>query len=433
MAVGVPGDDSNATLVGGSETDNSANSAGAVRVYYLNPATSAWEYQAFIKKESSLSGNKAFGTTLAFNEDGSRLFVGNTETSAGAQKVQVFQRTGVSTWAFLANIAPTSPTSDANDNFGQHSIAAYGDVVAVSCTGEDGTGTGVNPVANNIGTNVGCAYVFRWNGSAYVQEAYIKPQTAAVNLQFGGKLSLYNNTLIVGNVSAAATLAEEYIEVFDYNGSNWVYTTRLESSNREAGDNFGTSQACHNNISIYGDFIVVGALGEDGTGTGINPVSNNSGTANGAAYLFKRTAGVWAQTAYFKGANTGSVDNFGVSAQIYNGKIIIGASQEDGSGTGLNPANNDSSSNAGAYYLFTYDETTGIPTQTYYIKNVFTPVAGTSLITGGQTGAKPVALGDSIVAIGFRIEDSDTTVTGIQYSTPNVIGTDTGAVFVYNI
>jgi hypothetical protein len=432
MAVGVPGDDSNATLIGGSETDNSAASAGAVRVYYLNPATSAWEYQAFIKKDSSLSGDKSFGLTLAFNEDASRLFIGNSETGAGAQKVQVFQRTGVSTWAYLTNIAPTSPTSDASDNFGVTSIAAYGDVVVVGAEGEDGTGTGVNPAANNSSSSVGCAYVFRWNGSAYVQEAYIKPQTATNTLLFGGKLSLYGTTLIIGSRATFGTLAVEGVEVFDYNGSNWVYTTTLQASNREANDGFG----CHthyNNISIYGDFVVVGAPSEDGSGTGINPASNNSSSSSGAAYLFKRTAGVWAQTAYIKASNTGGSDTFGTVAQIYNGKILIGATDEDGSGTGLNPADNNSASGTGAYYLFTYDETTGIPTQTNYIKNVFTPVASTTIIHATAQGVKPAALGDSIVAIGFRNEDSNNTITGIQYPTPNVLGTDTGAVFVFNI
>jgi hypothetical protein len=433
MAVGAPGEDSNATLIGGDETNNSASSAGCVRIYYLNPATSAWEYQAYLKKDSSLSGNNAFGQTIAFNEDGSRLFVGNTTSNAGAQKVQVFQRTGVSTWAFLVNIEPTSPTSDASDNFGNNCIVAYGDVVAVGAVLEDGSGTGVNPAANNSTGSVGCVYVFRWNGSAYVQEAYIKPQTATPGLQFGGKLALHGTTLVVG-LNSGLPGSGGFVEVFDFDGANWAYTTTLTSSNIESGDNFGSGTG-PNSVSIYGDFICVGAYAEDGSGTGINPANNNSGNAAGAAYLFKRTSGVWAQTAYFKGANTGAGDNFGVALQIYDGKIIVGASNEDGSGTGLNPASNDSTSNSGAYYLFTYDEITGIPTQIYYIKNVFTPVASNTLVSGFEisNGTSSVALGDNIVAIGFQREDSDSTITGIQYPTPNVLGSNTGAVFVYNI
>jgi hypothetical protein len=425
MAVGASGEDSNATLIGGDETNNSGSNDGCVRIYYLNPATSAWEYQTYIKRHTSLSSGRQFGARLAFNEDATVLAVGNSEIAAGAQKVLVYTRTGVGTWAYRGNCVPSSPTSDLSDGFGLGAIDCYGDVVVVSANSEDGSGTGVNPTPDNSSSSTGCAYVFRWNGSAYVQEAYIKAQTNDSGLEFGRTLALYQNTLVVG-VNAGTTLAREKVEVFDYNGSNWQYTTTLTASNAEVDDIFGAA------VDIYEDFIIVGARVEDGSGTGINPASNNSATGAGAAYLFKRTAGVWAQTAYIKASNTASNDNFGGPVRIYNGKILIGANGEDSNATGLNGnESNNSASASGAAYLFTYNPTTGIPTQTHYIKIPVGTPSSTNVLFA-STENRSATLGDNIVVFGNGLEDSLASTTGIQY-TPTTGGSDTGAVYVYNI
>ena len=66
-------------------------------------------------------------------------------------------------------------------------------------------------------------------------------------------------------------------------------------------------------VAIDGDRLVVGARHEDGCGTGVNPASNPDGCdSSGAAYIFERTNGVWAQTAMLKASNPGAGDQFGI-------------------------------------------------------------------------------------------------------------------------
>jgi hypothetical protein len=62
---------------------------------------------------------------------------------------------------------------------------------------------------------------------------------------------------------------------------------------------FGTS------VSISGNTIVVGAIGEDSGST----EEDDSVTNSGAAYVFERSGGEWIQVAYLKGEKI-SLDNF---------------------------------------------------------------------------------------------------------------------------
>jgi hypothetical protein len=79
----------------------------------------------------------------------------------------------------------------------------------------------------------------------------------------------------------------------------------LKASNTDATDFFGP-------VAISGDTIVVGALGESSTATGVNGNQNiNAATNSGAAYIFVRNGSSWTQQAYLKASNTEALDKFG--------------------------------------------------------------------------------------------------------------------------
>jgi hypothetical protein len=66
-----------------------------------------------------------------------------------------------------------------------------------------------------------------------------------------------------------------------------------------------------------------------------------------------RNGTTWTQQAYLKASNTGSYDYFGYSVSISGDTIVIGASEEDSSATGVNgDQNNDDSPSSGAAYVF---------------------------------------------------------------------------------
>jgi hypothetical protein len=412
MVVGAQGEKSNATGVNGDQTNNSGTNVGAAYVYYCNPNTGAWEFQAYLKPNIYIN-NGYFGKSVAI--DGDTIAVG-TIGSGTDQYVYIYVRTGVSTWAFQQRI--TSSNIGSGDSFGE-SLSIQGDVLAVGARGEDSNTTGINPASNESGSGTGAAYVFRRSAGVWAQEAFIKPNTLVSNSQgFGVTVSLHNNTLVIGAISG--TLSHQRAEVYVYSGS-WSFQQSLVGSNTEANDFFGIS------VSVYGDTICVGAQAEASSTTGINSTPDNSAVNAGAFYIFKRSAGVWSQTHYVKSSNCEASDQFGARVFIRGDRIIASASGEDGSGTGINPAKNNSADGTGAYYLFSYDGTT--LTETHYLKN---PV-GTAIGTAMSGPVYCAALDTKIVAITHASEDSSDTVTGIQYGTPNTSGSNTGAVYVYNI
>ncbi|HWB02490.1 MAG TPA: hypothetical protein VG796_05650 [Verrucomicrobiales bacterium] len=243
------------------------------------------------------------------------------------------------------------------DRFGT-AVAISGDTVVVGAHLEDGSGAGVNPPDTNTAGETGAAYVF--------------VRTDGV----------------------------------------WTFQAYLKASNPTLGDYFGRS------VAISGDTIVVGATYEDSSSTGVNSFSNNDAEQAGAAYVFVRNNGTWSQQAYLKASNTQLNDQFGHSVAVSGDTVAVGAPQEDGAATGVNPPSTEGANASGAVYIFVRSGTTW--TQQAYVKasntgadDLFgfsvalsgnTLVAGAYLEDGGGIGVNPVqneGMGDSGAAYVF--------------------------------
>ena len=175
----------------------------------------------------------------------------------------------------------------------------------------------------------------------------------------------------------------------------------LKSSNSDQGDRFGSS------VAVSGDTIVVGALFEDSSATGVNGnEADNSMDAAGAAYVFVRNAGVWTQQAYLKASSTttalGGGDHFGEFVAISADTVVVGAQLED-SLTGV-PSDN-SGINPGAVYVFTRSGTTW--SQQAYLK-------ASNLSNQDRFGCSVAISGDT-VAIGAEDQDTTASASGAVY------------------
>lgn len=157
-------------------------------------------------------------------------------------------------------------------------------------------------------------------------------------------------------------------------GNNYTY---IKPSNTSADDWFGgyyinwdyTGNAMQ--MSADGLTLVVGGVGEDGSGSGINPPDNNLLTQAGAAYVFTRASvgSAWTQQAYLKASNPGYDDVFGTAVTISDdgNTIVVGAPREDSNATGVNGnQSNESTADSGAAYVFTRSGSTW--TQQAYLK-----------------------------------------------------------------
>jgi hypothetical protein len=248
-------------------------------------------------------------------------------------------------------------TNGPEDLFG-FSVAVAGDTVVVGAHGEDSSTTGVNSTPNENATASGAAYVFTRSGTTWTQQAYLK------------------------------------------------------ASNTGAGDSFGFS------VAVAGDTVVVGALGEDSSTTGVNSTPNENATGSGAAYVFTRSGTTWTQQAYLKASNTGASDAFGRSVAVSGNTVVVGAHGEDSSTTGVNSTPNENATASGAAYVFTRSGTTW--TQQAYLK--------ASNTGASDSFGRSVAVSGDTVVVGAHGEDSST--TGVN-STPNESGGGSGAAYVF--
>ena len=73
MVVGAVYEDSNATGINGTQTNNSTSNAGAV--YVLTRTAGTWSQQAYVKASNTGSGDE-FGISVALSGDAQTLAVG---------------------------------------------------------------------------------------------------------------------------------------------------------------------------------------------------------------------------------------------------------------------------------------------------------------------------------------------------------------------
>ena len=229
-------------------------------------------------------------------------------------------------------------------------------------------------------------------------------------------LALGPNTIAVVGFDGAATAT--YTIVAD-RAAGVVQREYLKASNTGPQDNFGFS------VAMSGDTLVVGAIGESSSATGVDgPQANDDLVASGAAYVFVRTGAEWTQQAYLKASNAGEADAFGFAVAISGNTIAVGAPFEDSSTTGINNLSDELASNAGAVYVFTRIGAEWA--QEAYVKP-------STMDSGDGFGhsvalSGPGGLGDTLV-VGAPGEDSNAIlVDGIEADNSLL---DSGAAFVF--
>ncbi len=332
----------------------------------------------------------------------------------------------------------------ASDGFGcSLSLSADGSTLAVGARGEGSSATGVGgDPTSNAASGSGAVYVFRRTAGAWAQEAYIKASNTGAGDQFGHSVTLSADgallaisapgedssaTGIDGDQTSNATTGSGAVYLFRRAVAGaWTQEAYIKASNTGAGDQFGASLA----LSSDGSTLAVGANSEDASATGIDgDASADTATDSGAVYVFRRTAGAWAQEAYVKASNTGANDFFGRSVALSadGTTLAIGADLEDSIATGVGgDQTNNASQDSGAVYVFRRS-VTGAWTQEVYIK------ASNTGLVDSFGGAIALSADGATLAVGAYREDSTATgINGDQTSDPSLPSEgNSGAVYVF--
>ena len=440
LAVGARRERSAATGIGGDQEDNTLIDAGAVYVFTRDGA-GVWSQQAYIKA-SNTDADDEFGASVALSGD--TLAVGasrdasaatgingdqGSDSAPGSGAVYVYARDSTGIWSQQAYIKASN--TGAYDRFGQ-SIALTGDALAVGATGEESSATGVNGDQGDHGVFLaGAAYVFRRNSEGFwSQEAYIKASETDAGDAFGMSIALAGDTLAVGsgddsaatgingNPDDASAGGAGAVHVFIRDESGiWSLQAYVKASNTDADDRFGGS------ITLSGDTLVVGAVGEDSAATGVNSdQGDNNASFSGAVYVFVRdSAAVWSQQGYIKASNTEGADQFGTSVSLSGDTLVVSASEEDSGATGIDGDQADNNANSsGAVYVFMRD-VAGVWSQQAYIK-------------ASNTGrfddfGSAVVLSFDTLAVGTPLEDSS--ASGIDGDQSDNSAAEAGTVYVF--
>ena len=390
-----------------------------------------------------------FGASVRISGDGNTLVVaatGELSLSTGVNGVQnnngthfvgavyIFRRNG-SNWSQQAYIKALY--ADNSDNFGASiDLSDDGNILAVGAFGESGGSTGINGAQDlNNATNSGAAYVFRFSGGVWSQQAYIKAPISQGGVYFGIFVSLSGdgNTLAVGEYlndsgqtgvndvrSVVSEVNSGAAYVFRFSEGVWSQQAFIKASNTGRSDNFGEVVS----LSSDGNTLAVAAPAEAGASTGIDGVqSSNAAPGAGAVYLFRFSGNAWAQQAYIKASNTQAGDRFGQALSLSsNGNtLVVSALNEDGPSTGVNGLQSGGVVQAGAAYLYRFSG--GVWSQQAYIKASNTGVndrfgRDVSLSADGNT-----------LAVGANLEDSS--ASGVGGAENNDSSMHSGAVYVF--
>jgi hypothetical protein len=382
LAVGARGEDSSARTIGGDQTNNAAMNAGAVYVFRRS-GTGTWSQEAYVKASNADAGDR-FGEMVAISADGTTLAVGASEedsaamgvggsqtsnSSSNSGAVYVFRRSGAGAWAQEAYVKASNTGSP--DYFGVSlTLSGDGATLAVGAFGEDSAATGVGgDQTSNAVDAAGAVYVFRRSvTSVWSQEAYIKASNTGAADQFGLRVALAGDGLtlavnayvedsaargINGDQMSNAAPDSGAVYVFRRVSGVWSQDAYVKASNTDAYDYFGASL----DLSSDGAVLAVSATLEDSLATGLggDPFAD-FGTMSqvGAAYLFRRVAGAWSQTAYVKASNAERLDYFSYVALSGDGATLaVGAWGEDSNATGVGgDQTNNTVLTSGAVYVY---------------------------------------------------------------------------------
>lgn len=161
----------------------------------------------------------------------------------------------------------------------------------------------------------GAVNVYGWNGSDWVFDTRLVPPASDVDRHFGYSVVAGEDVIAVG-ASEDREAAYEAGAVFVYRrgAAGWAFEAKLTAEDAMPGDEFGQSMA------IDGNRLLIGAPG--------HPAS----TLGGAAYIFEFDGQTWAQTAKLLPADQPNGEAFGWSVALRDSRALIGAPFSSGTG-----------------------------------------------------------------------------------------------------
>lgn len=260
---------------------------------------SIWACDSFLLLAPDQDPEDNFGWSVALAGDVS--VVGAFEFG-GFGSAYVFREQG-SAWSYEATLSASD--GELQDFFG-FSVAAADDVVVVGAYRHDDVGC----IVGQDDCDSGAAYVYRYDGTSWSEEAKLTASDGQLGDWFGRAVAIDGDAILVGAARHGGAAGAAYVYRFD--GVSWVEEAKLTANDAEPNDQLGFS------VDLAGDLAALGSPGEDAAcGGGANCDS-------GAVYVFHRTGLLWSQEAKLVAGDAIAGDGLGLSVAVGADLLVAG-------------------------------------------------------------------------------------------------------------
>jgi hypothetical protein len=165
----------------------------------------------------------------------------------------------------------------------------------------------------NDSQSKGFVRVFDLAGGVWMPTALIQATGGSDYDAFGRAISLSGNTLAVSAPNDdELALDAGAVYVFDKIGFSWLQSAKLTAPDQEPGDGFGQK------VALDGSTLLVSAAGDD-----------DKGTQAGAVHVFERVAGTWTHTAKWTASDGAEGDSFGNAICLDGDRALVAAFLDD--------------------------------------------------------------------------------------------------------
>jgi hypothetical protein len=282
--------------VGAWRDDDNGYDSGAAYVFRFDEGTDTW-----IEAQKLLASDGAaydyFGAEIALDHDLAVVSAPYDDAEdcgnppfCDQGSVYVFRfEGGKAKWVQIQKLLPTD--SEPEELFGL-GLALSGSVLVVGAS-----------LDSENGSEAGAAYVFRFDGTLFVQEQKLLPLDGAAGDRFGFGVATDGNRAVIGarrHDHSGTDAGSAY--VFEYNGHQWIQQQELHASDAAPADRFGRS------IAVDRSVIVIGARDDDVVG--IN---------SGSAYVFRHNGAQWQEEQKLVPSDGAAHDWFGECVAVSGG------------------------------------------------------------------------------------------------------------------
>ncbi|KAJ5068585.1 hypothetical protein M0811_02527 [Anaeramoeba ignava] len=305
-------------VIGAPEQQINYTKKGMVYIFKYETTNKTWEEKQNLTVEN-LTDHSFFGNNIILTE--SHIFIAAPEQeingSLKAGSIYIFDYdSDNATWNQTVNISAETPRS--SQKFGE-----------IFDAGDNYLFVG-DPIASDNGTQSGTVYFYMknnysiWEFVGNIYSSDIQPYD-----NFGSSVAYYDNTLLVGAVSANRSgIICGTVYYFNKTPSGWNQTQQFGPNFQFPFDYFGTS------IARFGNISVIGCPGEYLTSS-----------TSGSVYVYELVNSTWQEMKKITPPDPYSASNFGQMVDIYEDSIMIN-----------DPQSNYTSGSTGAFFMYAYSD-----------------------------------------------------------------------------